>query len=172
MTGSGTRPPVLVIAIGVAFAALLLLLVALSLAPRHVETFALGRPAPSALAPGGADTVTLDVQDPDAWRYFDLDRGAVLVPPDTLGWDLAARRFQLRVPAGAARRLTSPGRDRWYRYDFLAHLLRPRGLTYAVRTDAGTDFSFAVLSYYCPGPTAGCLTIRYALDSAGAGTPP
>lgn len=151
------------------FVAFLVLLLAQSLAPRHIETFALGDSVPLPPMTGRTDTVTLDVRDGDQWRYIDFDRGLLLVPPDSAGWDLAARRFQLRVPPAEA--VVSPSAlpetdaeatlPRWYHYDFLAHLLRPSGEQYRLHTDQGRDVDAEVLGYYCPGPTAGCLTLRY-----------
>jgi len=174
MSASATRPPVLLVAAAVVFVGFLVLLVAQSLAPRRIETYALGARVPRLPAPGRTDTVTLDVRDGAAWRYFDLDRGAVLAPPDTQGWDVAARRFQLRVPVKAAAPAASPtppssptpspNLPRWYRYDFLSHLLRPTGLTFRLRGDGG-EVTLEVLGYYCPGPTAGCLTFRYTPDA-------
>lgn len=148
------------------FVAFLAVLLAQSLAPKRIDTFTLGAHAPRPPVAGRTDTVTLDVRDGAQWHYYDLDRGAVLMPPDTQGWDVAARRFQLRVPVAPAPS-TSPSVDesgnlpRWYRYDFLAHLLRPTGQAYRLPTDGGLDVVLEVLGYYCPGPIAGCLTITY-----------
>ena len=162
------------------FVAFLVLLLAQSLAPKRIETFVLGDHALRPPVQGRTDTVTLDVRDAALWHYLDLDRGALLVPPDTQGWDVAARRFQLRIPTprlpsgdegspAIGNRQSAIARTgdlpRWYRYDFLAHLLRPAGQAYALRTDLGTGVTLEVLGYYCPGPTAGCLTFRYALGS-------
>jgi hypothetical protein len=102
---------------------------------------------------------------------------------------VAARRFQLRIPTprlpsgdegspAIGNRQSAIARTgdlpRWYRYDFLAHLLRPAGQAYTLRTDLGTGVTLEVLGYYCPGPTAGCLTFRYALGSMAPdrGAPP
>ncbi|HEX9633067.1 MAG TPA: hypothetical protein VGA02_11460 [Gemmatimonadales bacterium] len=168
---SASRPPVLLVVAAMVFVAFLALLLAQSLAPKRVETFTLGAHTPRPLAAGRTDTVTLDVRDSERWHYLDLDRGLLLAPPDSHGWDLAARRFQLRVPVTPA--LTAPSvadatgnLTRWYRYDFLAHLLRPAGHPYQLRTDGGHTVTLEVLGYYCPGPTAGCLTVRYTADPA------
>lgn len=102
-------------------------------------------------------------------------------------WDVAFRRYHV-VPAVAAADLgaipldSAPrlavqseawlasafGRDtanaataRWYRYSFLTHLLESRGHVYAVRARDGREVHMEVLSYYCPGMRAGCLTVRY-----------
>jgi hypothetical protein len=138
------------------------------------------------VAHGSVDTVTFDARSGEEWRFFDLDRGTLLVPPDTAGWDLAARRFRVigatvaidlgkvgfadarRVPEGAwvatdwGRDTVNAALDRWYRYGFLSHLLRPKGHVYAVRTSDGGWAKLEFLSYYCPGPEAGCVTVRYA----------
>ncbi len=102
-------------------------------------------------------------------------------------WDVAFRRYHV-VPAvaaadlgtvpldSAARVVVEPdawlsssfGRDtsnaamaRWYRYSFVTHVLESRGRVYAVRTRDGQEVYMEVLSYYCPGMRAGCLTVRY-----------
>lgn len=144
------------------------LLLVQSLLPRRIETFALDTHPPRLAVPGRTDTVTLDVRDEAVWRYLDLDEGKLLAFPDTQGWDLAARRFQLRVPdrPGAATPEVRAALARWYRYDFLAHLLRPRETAQTLHTDRGSAFSIEVLGYYCPGPTAGCLTLRYTPASS------
>ena len=142
-----------------------------------------------AAEPSGAgivDTLTIAAADEHAWRRIDLARGAVLAPGERGAWDLAVRRYHL-VPALAAADLgplpvtaagtpphasfvattfaaetTNAALQRWYRYGMLTHLLTPKGHTYVVRGHGGREFMLEVLSYYCPGPTAGCMTIRYA----------
>ena len=47
----------------------------------------------------------------------------------------------------------------WYRYSMVTHLLETRGDRYRVKMRDGTVRTLAVLSYYCPGLVAGCLTI-------------
>jgi hypothetical protein len=170
---SASRPPVPLVAAAAVFVVFLVLLIAQSLAPRRIETFTLGAHIPRPPAAGRTDTVTIDVRDGDRWHYYDFDRRAALAFPDSGGWDLAVRRFQLRVPVRAA--LTTPtspsagqsgNLPRWYRYDFLAHLLRPSREPYQLRTDEGRNVVLEVLGYYCPGPTAGCLTLRYTPDAS------
>ena len=129
--------------------------------------------------------MTIDAGDENGWRFFDFDRGAVIVPPDTAGWDLAVRRFRI-VPSGAiadvgavpfdsvtaapdsgyvasrfGRDTSNAATEHWYAYSYISHLLSPRGEVYVVRTREGRYAKFQVLSYYCPGPTPGCMTIRY-----------
>ena len=166
----------------VAFGGAMVWLIVTSLVPRHVPTFELRATPPHDSL--GTDTVTIDTRDPDRWRFFAFGRG-LLAPPDTAGWDLAARRFHV-IAAGAAARLdtisfealahapaagfvaTTFDRDtlngalaRWYRYSMFSHLLRPRPDVYVVRTRAGGQAKLEFLGYYCPGPEPGCLTFRY-----------
>ena len=61
-----------------------------------------------------------------------------------------------------------PVLDGWYRYDFFSHLLLSRGRVFAVRTADGRYAKVAVVSYYCPGPEPGCLTIRYTYQGDGS----
>ncbi len=132
----------------------------------------------------GPDTVTIDAGDEHAWRFFHFDRG-VLAPPDTTGWDLAIRRFRI-VPSGGIVNVgalpfadvsrapdsgyvaTRFGRDtlnpaiyHWYAYSYVSHLLSPKGDVYVVRRRDGRYAKLQILSYYCPGPTPGCVTIHY-----------
>jgi hypothetical protein len=137
------------------FLVVLVALVAASLARRAAPVF-----APTAVgvphAPdSGVVQLTADARHPQAWRYLDLDRGAVLAAGDSTGWDLAVQRFRVRSRAGDL--------GRWYRYGFITHLLEPIGETYQVLTDAGRQAVVEVISYYCPGLEAGCLTVRYQL---------
>jgi HmuY protein len=195
MTAPGARPPVLLVATLIGFAAFLGVLVVQSVAPKRVQVFAPAArdatvPAPVA---GAIDTVTLDARDEDRWRFFDLDRGMPQLSPDTAGWDLAVRRFRIIVAGDGVADLgatpfdsvaaapsegfvrTDFARDtgnaalaHWYRYSFLSHVLRPGGHVYVTHTDAGRYAKIEILSYYCPGPDAGCLTFRYGLSGAGA----
>ncbi len=163
----------------VLFVTLLGYLVSTSISRRATATFPLRTPRPGGLArPGPWDTVTVDARDPGAWRYVDLDHGSFLEPPDTAGWDVSVRRFQIRTREAAAigepgppnpvgRGTTSdvgePGTlGKWYRYNLLSHVLEPRGLVYRLRTDEARVARVEILSYYCPGLSAGCVTFRYA----------
>lgn len=180
------RLPLPLVILAALFAAAMVWLVSASLASRQVPTF-----APRVSAPHDSlavDTATIDTRDPDQWRFFALGHG-LLAPPDTAGWDLAARRFHVIV-AGAAARLdtiafdalvhadvdaggfvaTTFARDtlnpvlaRWYRYSMFSHLLHPRQAVYLIRTPTGQYAKLEFLSYYCLGPEPGCLTFRYAL---------
>ena len=69
----------------------------------------------------------------------------------------------IALPAG--NETTHHPLGRWYRYSMFSHLLEPNEHLYLIRTDEGRVVKLEVLSYYCPGLTAGCLTFRYG--SAG-----
>ena len=170
-----------------AFVATLAYLVVASLARREAPVFAPSAPD-RARAPAWAragDTLTLDATDGARWRYASLARGRALAEPDTAGWQIAARRYRVSVPAGAALAdlgavsfdsarvgaatpFAPPGTggagamDRWYRYSFVTHLLSPGDHVYALRAADGSLWKLQVVGYYCPGLVAGCLTLRYA----------
>jgi hypothetical protein len=159
--------------------------------PKEAAVFAPSDVAPAVIDSLVHDTVTIDAGDPVAWQFFDFDRGSVVLPPDTGGWDLAVRRFTI-VAADAVADLgvvdfdqvggagntafvsTSFGRDtvntaieRWYRYSMLSHLMEPAGHVYIVRTAAGRYAKMELLGYYCPGMVAGCPTFRYVYQPVG-----
>jgi hypothetical protein len=192
-----TRTPPVALLLGFAlFVAALGYLVASSVVRRDARTF---EPSPVLTTPRATDTVvvdtvTVDARDASAWRYFDLATGSVIIPPDTAGWDIAFRRFHVMV-AGAAADLgavgfdrvttapssgfvvssrgpdaTNPAFDNWYRYNVLSHLLEPGDHVYVVRTTNERYAKIEFLSYYCPGVTAGCPTIRYAYQPSSSTT--
>lgn len=147
---------ILLLGLGV-FVALLGYLIAASLTRRSAPAFS---PSPVGRVLGtGADydTITVDARDETAWRYVDLDTRVVLESGDSTGWDLAVRRFRIRAARG-------PGElGRWYSYGAVSHLLEPKGVVYEVTTDAARIAEVDILSYYCPGLEAGCVTWRYRL---------
>lgn len=168
--GERTAPWPLLIGFGV-FLVAMAYLVAASFTRRAAPTF-----APTAEARG--DTMTVDATDGKRWRYVSLARGRVLGSPDTADWDVAVRRYNL-IANGDVVDLGRAGFDtvggvqgepeantstvgRWYRYSLLTHLLESTGQVYVVRTTGGKLFKLQIVSYYCPGLTAGCMTIRYA----------
>lgn len=71
------------------------------------------------------------------------------------------------VATRAARDSTNDAIAHWYRYGFTSHMLSPGRRIYAVRTADGRYAKLEVLGYYCPGPVAGCVTIRYAYQPRG-----
>ena len=188
---AAAAPPLLLAGLAT-FVAVLAYLVASSLRRREAPVFA-PTTANHVRASGwtvGGDTLTIDTSDPDRWRYASLATGRMLALPDTVGWELAARRYRLTVagaladlgavawdgarPDASTRWVSSqPAEqgnavDRWYRYGFVTHLLEPNGHIYALRTHGGRLWKLQVLGYYCPGVRAGCLTVRYApLDAGG-----
>jgi hypothetical protein len=183
--GVATAEIVLFGALGMFVLAIGYLIVAATL-PKEAAVF-----SPSDIAPAEVidslvyDTVTIDAGDPLVWRFFDFDRGSVVLPPDTSGWDLAVRRFtivaadavadlgvvefdQVRDAADTPFVATTFGKDtvntaieRWYNYSMLSHLMEPAGHVYIIRTAAGRYAKMELLGYYCPGMVAGCPTFRY-----------
>lgn len=63
---------------------------------------------------------------------------------------------------------SNPALERWYRYSFFAHTLEPKDVSYVVRTSEGRYAKLRILSYYCPGAVAGCLTFAYAYQGDGS----
>jgi len=167
------------------FLAGLVWLVAASLTRRDAPVFALSAPtrtrASSWMVHG--DTLTVDATEGEQWRYASLTLGRAL--EDSAGWEIAVRRHNItvagaltdlgdvqfeaaRVPAtavfvsSAARENANDAIKRWYTYSLVTHLLHSQGHVYALRARDGRMWKLQVLGYYCPGLTAGCLTIRYA----------
>ncbi len=181
---------VMVLAGFLVFVAIIAYLVAASFARPPVAVFEPGdlapRPEPESLV---YDTVTIDAREAAGWKYFAMGTRMLVGPGEH--WDLAVRRFTV-VPNGGAvnhgqvdfdavleapdtnYELTQFARDtanaamrRWYRYGFLSHLLTPAGNVYALQLRDGRYAKLEILGYYCPGPSAGCLTFRYAYQPNG-----
>lgn len=181
-----TAAPLLLYGLFGVFVAAIAYLIASSLTRRSVLTYA-PTPASSSVSVQDSatrnsrtiDTLTIDAKDAGRWIYVSLTRRAVLAARDTSGWELAVRRYQIRSSghvsdagvtaldevvraadhggiAGAPSEL-----GHWYRYSWLTHLLEPRGHVYQIHSSGGRTFALEIVSYYCPGPTAGCLTVRY-----------
>ena len=188
------RPPLLLLGGFTLFVAVTAYLVVSSVTTRSVPTF---DPSPHATALGDSaprhdDTITVDASDETRWRYLDFDRGSVVAPPDTAGWDLAVRRYRViasdaiadlgprrfedvhEAPAhGFVSNMTAgdtlnAAMRKWYRYSMLTHLLEPAGHAYIVRTRDRRFASVQVLSYYCTGLRPGCLTLRYTYPVPGS----
>lgn len=185
--------PLPLIVVPVLFAAVLVFVVVSALVPHRVATF--NRPtSPHPHVPGSTvDTVTIAAGDPDRWQFFSFTRGLLTVP-DTAGWDLAVRRFHVIVAGGGeAIRLdavpfdtlamapaggyvatsftgdtANPAFARWYRYSMFSHLLNPAPAVYVVHGRDDRYTKIELLSYYCPGPEPGCLTLRYVSSPPGS----
>ena len=182
-----SRPPLFLVGGFALFIVVTGYLVVSSVTKRSVPTF---DPSPRlgttrVAGPRYDDTITVDASDSKIWQYVDFDRGSVVAPPDTAGWDLAVRRYI--VIASDAIADLGPKRfedvhdapdngfvanvveddtvntaiRRWYRYSMLTHLLEPAGHAYVVRTRDRRFASVQVLGYYCTGLRPGCLTLRY-----------
>jgi hypothetical protein len=182
-----SRPPLLLIGGFALFIIVTGYFVLSSVTERSVPTF---DPSPRASASLHGelrhdDTITVDASDSRLWQYVDFDRGGVVVPPDTVGWDVAVRRYLViasdAIADVGAKRFedvreapkegfiantagedtVNPAIRRWYRYSMLTHLLEPSGHAYVVRTREHRFASLQVLSYYCTGLRPGCVTLRY-----------
>lgn len=181
------RAPLPLVAGFAVFVIVLGWLVAASVTRRGAPTFPI-TPAGRTRAAGwttAGDTLTLDATDGALWRRASLSLGRALVPAESARWEIAARRNHVtvrgtvadlgplpfdRVRAASSRPAAdwSPGESaasplrRWYDYSLLTHLLATKGHVYAVRAADGREWKLQILSYYCPGLRAGCLTVRYA----------
>ena len=183
-----SRPPILLLGGFALFIAVTAYLVIASMAKRSVPTFDPSPPVTVSAdsAPRHDDTITVDATDSKRWQFVDFDRGGVVAPPDTVGWDVAVRRYHVIASDAIADlgvRRFEDVRDvpesefvvnvvdddtsnaairRWYKYSMVTHLLEPTGHAYAVRTREAQLAIVQILGYYCTGLRPGCLTLRYS----------
>jgi hypothetical protein len=91
-------------------------------------------------------------------------------------WDLAFQRFKITPAGGVEIALVEAAfadvavppssgwsgelLDDWYDYDAEAHVLRPKPVTYAVRTSTGA-FKFEIERYYDEAGNAGFFTLHW-----------
>jgi hypothetical protein len=170
-------------------------LVALTLRPASVPTYAPTPPAPRQASPAlvGPVLYTVDATAPEVWRHFSFRLGSVVDETDAR-WDLGFRRYAIiagpgsgildlgEVPFDQVRTVPStgylgnegggeprnPAIASWYHYGFFSHVLSPKPRVWAVRTADGRYAKLEILGYYCPGPHPGCLTFRYAFQGDGS----
>lgn len=57
---------------------------------------------------------------------------------------------------------------KWFNYSYLANVLAPKPVIYLVRTHDGKYAKMRILSYYCTGQSAGCLTFEYVYQGDGS----
>ena len=192
MSGAA-RPPVLVMVLGASFALLMGALVIGSLAEPEFPPYPPTPPAPAAVGDSlvGPALYTVDVSAADAWRRFDFSRNSVV---DSGGWDIAFRRTHVRAAEGvgiadlgtvpfdsvarlpdtgylvltAAGDTSHPAIGKWYDYNYLSHLLQPKGHVYAIRTAEGRYAKLEILSYYCADVGTACVSFRYAYQGNGS----
>jgi hypothetical protein len=192
VSAGGTRPPILVLVMGGAFALLIASLVIGSLTRPEFPPYTPTVPHPAVVGDSlvGPATFTLDASSTDYWRRFDFQRNAVV---DSGGWDIAFRRFHLitapgggivdlgpvpfdsvqELPAGGylpntnASDTTNPGVGKWYDYSMLSHLLASKHHIYGLRTAGGRYAKLELLAYYCKEVGTACLTFRYAYQGDG-----
>ncbi len=192
-----SRPPLLLVGGFALFLFVTGYLLVSSVTKRSVPTFDPSPRVTASSAPAERldDTVTVDATDARSWQFVDFDRGGVVAPPDTGGWDLAVRRYVVIAADGiadlgpkpfdevrdapadgfvtnaVAGDTVNPAIRRWYRYSMTTHLLEPAGRVYVVRTRERQFASVQILGYYCPGLRPGCLTLRYTYPLGGLLTP-
>ncbi len=170
-------------------------LVALTLRPAAVPTYAPTAPAPKEAprALVGPVLYTVDATAPETWRYFSFRLGSV-VEDIGQGGDLAFRRYAIIAGAGSgildlgevrfddvrtvptegyhgnegAGDPRNPAIAGWYHYGFFSHVLSPKPRVWAVRTADGRYAKLEIVGYYCPGSHPGCLTFRYVFQGDGS----
>jgi hypothetical protein len=174
--------------------ALAVTLVALTLRPVAVPTYAPTPPAPREAPRGlvGPVLYTVDATVADGWRYFSFRLGSVVETPADLAFrryaivagsgggirDLGEVRFDdvRRVPADGYQANEgqadprNPAIASWYHYGFFTHVLSPKPRVWAVRTADGRFAKLEMVGYYCPGSTPGCPTFRYVYQGDGSTT--
>jgi hypothetical protein len=171
-------------------------LVAFTLRPRDVPTFAPTPPAPQEAPAGlvGPVLYTVDATAPETWRHFSLRLGSVVETAGSPHWDLGFRRYAIiagpgagildlgqkrfeeviTVPSGGyqanegAADPRNPAIAGWYEYGFFSHVLTPKRRVWAVRTADGRYAKLAMIGYYCQGAQPGCVTFRYAFQGDGS----
>ena len=130
---------------------------------------------------------TIDARSENVWVYFDFSRGAVVpvLDPKEDAWDLAFKRYVMKTNAAVSKvpgdvefqadvrpknRLYSfnPVLVKWYNYSYLANVLAPKPEVYVIRTQEGKYAKMRMLSYYCTGNMAGCMTFEYVYQGDGS----
>ena len=188
----GTRPPALVIAMGITFVLLMASLLIGSFATPEFPPYPPTTPRPQPVGDSlvGPLEYTLDASTPEQWTRFDFARNSV-VPNGP--WDISFRRTHVIAAPGVGIRdlgpvsfdsvaevpdngylnvivqgdSSHPAVGKWYDYNYLTHLLRSKGHVYAVRTAAGRFAKLEILNYYCASVGTGCVTFRYAYHGGG-----
>lgn len=192
MSRGGTRPPILVLAMGGAFVLLVAALLIGSLSRPELPPYTPTVPRPERVGDSlvGPATYTLDAAATERWRRFDFARNAAV---DSGPWDIAFRRFHvIAAPGGglvdlgavsfdSVRELpatgylpnsegpdtTNPGVGKWYDYSMISHLLTSKRHTYGVRTRDGKYAKLELIAYYCREAGTACVTFRYAYQGDG-----
>ena len=156
------RAPLPLLAGFALFVGALVYLVVMSLTRRDAPVFSPSPPTRTRTASWErvGDTLTVEATDTERWRFVSLSAGRPLTGSDTVGWELAARRFHIRAAGPVADLGAVPfaeagltpaasvalwGRadpsdgdfGRWYRYSLVTHLLMPGDHVYAIRTANG-----------------------------------
>src|SRR2546423_5824565 len=87
-----------------AFLAVIVYLVAASLTRRDAPVFPISPRERTRAANWErvGDMLTVDATDGERWQYVSLERGGVLTPPDTVGWEIAVQRYRVITPMTGA----------------------------------------------------------------------
>ena len=64
----------------------------------------------------------------------------------------------------------NPALQKWYNYSYTTNVLIPKSEVYIVRTQDGKYAKMRILSYYCKGDEAGCMTFEYVYQGDGSTT--
>lgn len=64
------------------------------------------------------------------------------------------------------RGLENPTLRKWYKYNWISHVITSKNHTYALHTATGEVVLLTFTSYYCDDGSAGCITFRYAYPKA------
>jgi len=62
----------------------------------------------------------------------------------------------------------NPAIHKWYNYSYTSNILTPKQMVYIVRTQDGKYAKMRILSYYCKGNIAGCMTFEYVYQGDGS----
>lgn len=62
----------------------------------------------------------------------------------------------------------NPVFEKWFNYSYLANVLAPKPVAYILRTQDGKYAKMRLLSYYCTGNVAGCMTFEYVYQGDGS----
>lgn len=93
---------------------------------------------------------------------------AGLAPLEDVAFDsVSSTSGSAYVVSAKAADSVNPALERWYRYSFTSHLLKPKPTVYALRTADGKYAKFEIVGYYCEGARPGCVTFRYVYQGGG-----
>ena len=80
----------------------------------------------------------------------------------------AAAEFQSDIRTKKRLHAYNPALQKWYHYSYTSNILTPKQMVYIVRTQDGKYAKMRLLSYYCKGNIAGCMTFEYVYQGDGS----